>query len=121
MAYIDDIIRVATLDIPWEELNGCNILVTGATGLIGSCLIDVLMAHPDKDYTVYACGRNERRMKRLFARYANEQHFSCFLQDVSKPLSSNTDFHYIIRFDQHDDFILDTVFLVRYNKLRKFR
>lgn len=96
MAYIDDIIRVATLDIPWEELNGCNILVTGATGLIGSCLIDVLMAHPDKDYTVYACGRNERRMKRLFARYANEQHFSCFLQDVSKPLSSNTDFHYII-------------------------
>ena len=31
--------------IPWEELEVASLLVTGATGLIGTCLIDLLMEH----------------------------------------------------------------------------
>ena len=49
MAYQDDIKKVATLLLPWDKLSGCNVLVTGATGLIGGCLVDVLMAHENKD------------------------------------------------------------------------
>ena len=45
MAYQDDIKKAAALLLPWNKLSGCNILVTGATGLIGGCLVDVLMAH----------------------------------------------------------------------------
>ena len=43
MAYQDDIKKVATLLLPWDKLSGCNVLVTGATGLIGGCLVDVLI------------------------------------------------------------------------------
>lgn len=46
MTYWNDIETVATLDLPWHLLSGKNILITGATGLIGGCLVDILMHHP---------------------------------------------------------------------------
>lgn len=41
--YREDIKYVAGLDLPWEKLSNKSILITGASGLIGSFLIDVLM------------------------------------------------------------------------------
>lgn len=96
MAYNDDIMRVATLDFPWEKLCGSNILVTGATGLIGSCIIEVLMSHPNKEYNVYACGRNEMRIEKLFSHYINDSRFNIIKQDITTPLACNINFHYII-------------------------
>ena len=75
MTYQNDILKVASLPLPWEKLKGCNILVTGATGLIGSCLVDVLMMHPNREYHVYAAGRNEARARSLFARYVDDVTF----------------------------------------------
>ena len=85
MAYKDDILKVATLDLPWEKLNGCNILITGATGLIGSCLVEVLMSRPNKDYHVYASGRNEERAKKRFADFASDPSFHFVKYDVLEP------------------------------------
>ena len=50
--YRQDVERVASY-FPWEKLKNCNILVTGARGLIGSFLIDVLMTANKKEFTVY--------------------------------------------------------------------
>ena len=44
MSYSDDIREVAKLQLPWDKLDNCNVLIAGATGLIGSCCVDVLMA-----------------------------------------------------------------------------
>ncbi len=96
MTYNDDINNVASLTLPWEKLSNCNILVTGATGLIGSCIIDVLMSRHNKTYNVYACGRNEQRVERLFSHYLNDAHFNFVKQDITIPLACNTNFHYII-------------------------
>lgn len=96
MTYEDDIHTAATLPLPWEKLSGCNILVTGATGLIGSCLIEVLMEHPSRDYHVYATGRNEERAMLHFQRYAADPFFHFFRYDVMQPLNSDIDFHYVI-------------------------
>ena len=41
--YQADLSTVCNLDLPWEELDGRSILISGATGMIGSTLIDVLM------------------------------------------------------------------------------
>ena len=41
--YIDDLKYVASLDLPWEKLKDRSILITGATGLVGSALVDLLM------------------------------------------------------------------------------
>lgn len=96
MAYIDDIHKAASVDLPWEKLSGKNVLVTGATGLIGSCVVDVLMNHEGQDYHVYASGRNEDRVKQHFSDYRKSKYFHFLKYDVTEPLQSDIDFHYII-------------------------
>ena len=96
MTYQDDIRNVAELSLPWENLKGCNILITGASGLIGSCLVEVLMERHDKDYQVYAMGRNEKRMNKLFHNYFADGRFHLLTGDVTKPLNCDLPFQYII-------------------------
>lgn len=43
LIYKEDIEYVANLELPWEKLKNKSVLITGASGLIGSFLIDVLM------------------------------------------------------------------------------
>lgn len=96
MAYFDDIVEVASLPLPWNELKGKNILITGATGLIGSTLVEVLMSHAGIDYHVYASGRNESKIRTLFAKYIDSPFFHFIRYDVREPLSCNIDFHIIV-------------------------
>ena len=94
--YIGDILQIFKLDLPWEKLSGSNILVTGATGLIGGCLVETLMANPRRDYHVYASGRNEERAKERFREFAEDVHFHFVKHDVVTPLESDIKFAYII-------------------------
>lgn len=94
--YLDDIKKCGQIDLPWETLDGCNILVVGATGLIGSCLIDVLMSKKDRKYHIYAMGRNENRAKTLFSKYKNDNKFHLILHDITTALKNNIQFQYII-------------------------
>lgn len=97
MSYFHDIENVAHLPLPWEKLSGCNILITGATGLIGTCLTQVLMARSGKDYHVYATGRDEARAKERFAKFLSDPSFHFIPYDVTMPLeASGVPFHYII-------------------------
>lgn len=96
MAYKDDLKKVASLDLPWEKIDGCNILVTGATGLIGSCLVEALLSHKGGHYQVYASGRNEERAFRRFFNFKGCSNFHFFRYDVTEPLQSDIEFHYII-------------------------
>lgn len=94
--YWKDIVEVAGAELPWEQLQGCNILVTGATGLLGSCLIDVLMHRVDGHYNVYAAGRNEARAQKLFQKYQTDARFHFLKYNVMCPLQSDLSFQYII-------------------------
>ena len=96
MSYFDDIREVAELQLPWEKLDNCNILIAGATGLIGSCLVDVMMARPNRNYHVCAMGRNQRRMEQLFGKYQSDERFHPIIGDVTKPLSIPLPIHYIV-------------------------
>ena len=65
--YNEDIIRVATLPYKWEKLQDCRIVVSGATGMIGKFLIDVLLYKNKQDKlgcTVYALGRSREKAER---------------------------------------------------------
>ena len=96
MSYRDDIESVASIKLPWDKLSGKNILVTGATGMIGSSLIDVLMAHNQQDYNVYASGRNESKMQSLFGKYLEKPNFFFLKHDIREHLDCELPFHYII-------------------------
>ena len=41
--YREDVAYVACLDLPWEKLRDRSVMLSGATGLVGSFLVDVLM------------------------------------------------------------------------------
>ena len=94
--YIDDIRQIFDLDLPWGKLSGSNILITGATGLIGSTLVDVLMSNPRRDYDVYASGRNVERAKQRFGKYFDFDSFHFVKYDVLSPLEIDVPFDYII-------------------------
>ena len=68
--YREDIKYVAGLDLPWEKLSNKSILITGASGLIGSFLIDVLMEKKlqGMNLKVYGMGRKFEKGKNTFER-----------------------------------------------------
>lgn len=87
--YHDDIVRLFSHGLNLEPLRGKLILVVGATGLIGSCIIDVLMQNPARCYHVIAAGRNRRRAQRKFAAYWESEDFSFAEMDVTLPIAEH--------------------------------
>ena len=88
--YQRDIFSLFSHGLDLKDLDGKCILVLGATGLIGSCIVDTLMLNPnDYDYKVIAAGRNRERAQRKFAAYWNNPHFSFAEIDVTLPMSKN--------------------------------
>lgn len=95
-SYSNDILHIFEQGLPWEKLSGCNILVTGATGLIGGCLVETLMMNPKREYQVYASGRNEERALQRFKGFVDDKDFHFVKYDVLKPLAGDVQFDYII-------------------------
>lgn len=86
--YQEDLEYVRDLDLPWDKLQNKSVLLSGATGMIGSFLVDVLLNKNEKDdlnCTVYALGRNEQKAKTRFSRFAEDEHFIFVPYDVNMP------------------------------------
>lgn len=94
--YRSDVDSVLQEQFPWNRLDGKNILVTGATGLIGTFLVDVLMMNPSRTYRLWVCGRSIDGASKRFGQYMDDPAFSFFVQDLAQPFSSDVDFDYII-------------------------
>ena len=94
--YQQDIFHIFQDKIPWHKLSGSKIFVTGATGLIGGCLVEALMMNPKRDYQVYASGRNMERALLRFRDFYNDTSFHFVQYDVLEPLTCDINFDYII-------------------------
>ncbi len=81
-----------------SELRGSSVLITGATGLIGSFVVDMLLEYnrlEQADIHIYALGRSEQRLKARFEDVATDRlHFVA--QDVNQPPSFDFEVDYII-------------------------
>lgn len=99
--YREDIEQAAKISwLPWEKLHGESVLVTGATGLIGTCLIDILMEHNrisgEAPIEVYALGRSEARLLERFSEWKDSPAFHTVIQDIRSPLPEDLAFSYMI-------------------------
>ena len=86
--YMEDIYYVAALNLPWEKLQDKSLMLSGATGMIGSFLVDVVLEKNLVDglnCTVYALGRNEEKAKDRFSKFAADPHFVFIPYDVKLP------------------------------------
>lgn len=86
--YIEDVTTICSIDVPWEKLQNKSVMLSGATGLVGSFLIDVLLSK-DINCTIYALGRSEKKAKNRFSKWVNNRNFVFIQHDINKPLLCN--------------------------------
>lgn len=77
-----------------EALRGKSILITGATGLIGTQLVDALLLLGGVD--VYVVGRTIEKAKQRFGEYFDTQNFHFIEHQVTMPFDENLNIDYII-------------------------
>lgn len=88
--YRQEINKMIELPLPWGEFKGKTIMISGATGMVGKCLIDVLMHYngimekPGDKIRVIALSRNEERAKERFRDYWDEEYFAYTSCDVNE-------------------------------------
>lgn len=87
--YRADIESLVSEGFPWSKLSGHKVLVTGATGMIGSMLVDVLASKMSEyGFELVAMSRNGSELERLFSEHAGVQMLP---HDVNVPLDLDCD------------------------------
>lgn len=87
--YLQDLEYVAELPLEWDRLKRKSILISGASGMIGSFLIDVLMyknRKEDLDCRIYALGRNSDKARKRFNIYWENDNFFFLCRDINQGL-----------------------------------
>lgn len=93
LLYKEDIARILSIqDI--GMLNGKTFLITGATGMVGTMLIDVLMALGDVN--IIAMGRSIDKAATRLGEYFGNAHFRFLEHDVTQPIPDNITADYIL-------------------------
>lgn len=97
--YQSDIEQASSLNLPWDLLNDKKILISGASGMISSVLIDILMKR-NKEYGqkihIYAVSRNEQKARKRFGVYWDNPLFTYLSHDINTPLPELGNMDYIL-------------------------
>lgn len=100
--YRSEIKEASALPINWSLLSGKTVLFTGATGMIASVMIDILMyrnqnlADNEQGVHVIAVSRNEEKAKKRFVVYWDSKYFTYLSHDITMPLPELGTIHYIL-------------------------
>ncbi len=85
--YLEDLETVASCGADWSQFEGATIGISGATGMVGTFLIDMLMQKVRAggfDVSIVALGRDEQRARNRLP-YFDEPSFMFEEYDVAKP------------------------------------
>ena len=94
----EDLQRMSEARLPWRELDGKTVLITGATGMLASYVTWLLLylhEHAGIHVSVVALCRNRQRAEQYFGSYVGKSYFSLLIQDVCEPIA----------YDEHIDYI----------------
>lgn len=97
--YEEDMESINNLDIPWNQLEGSSILITGGTGLIGSSLVDALIYRNEMkqaNIKIWLLGRNTDTVQEKFEKYLKKDYFHFLCQDVCRAINISEPIDYII-------------------------
>ncbi|MBF0849036.1 SDR family NAD-dependent epimerase/dehydratase, partial [Streptococcus danieliae] len=76
---------VVNLDLDWSKFQDSSILISGATGLLGSFLVDVIAERNEKtglNCKIYALGRNADKARERFS-YFDKKYFEFIPYDIN--------------------------------------
>ena len=84
--YREDVARIAYSDLDWDQLQGAEFVLSGASGMLGSFLVDVLMARnlTDKmDCTIHGLARDQKALSERFQEYEGRSNLKLVPVDVA--------------------------------------
>ena len=89
--YLEDIDKITHLNLPWYKLHKKTIVITGATGLIGSFFVDVIMQknQDDLECKIYILGRSKEKARKRFIKWWEDNNLSFIKYDVNEPFPNN--------------------------------
>ena len=95
--YQEDLTQILKVE-HLECLKGKSFVISGATGLLGVCLIDALMLYNKQgaNITIYAIGRSKEKAADRLGDYFDDSHFHFIAQDVRESLPASLKVDYII-------------------------
>ncbi|MBO0460989.1 hypothetical protein IGL24_000930 [Enterococcus sp. DIV2371] len=97
--YIKDLQKVIDHVEAIKDLNGKSLLMIGASGMVGSFLVDTIMLANERlgiEIKVYAMGRNRKKLEERFEKYQSSDNFEIVEGDVTEPLDPSIKADYII-------------------------
>lgn len=105
MLYLKNVVQEDMEDIisrkcvNYGVLDGKNVLITGATGMLAYYMTCVLMYLNEKkgyNITVYALVRNKSKAEKKFETFLLNEKFKLLVQDVSEPITIDGGLDYIV-------------------------
>ena len=86
--YLDDLQVIATAPfLPWDILQGSSLFLSGATGMIGSCLVDAIMFRNQRNglqCKVFALSRNRDHAYSRFSEWSDSPLLQIIEGDVNE-------------------------------------
>jgi len=94
-----DVLEILDRDLPWSQLFGARVLVTGAGGMLGSYVLRTLLGLNDTRMAgieVVALVRNEQKFLMVLPDVIARNDVSLVVQDVRTPLTLDGPIDYVI-------------------------
>jgi nucleoside-diphosphate-sugar epimerase len=97
--YREDLSRTANANLNWNLLKDSTFLITGATGMIGSYLVDLIMqenALHDLRCKIIAVGRNQEKAMARFSYCWDSPYFQFLTKDLNEGFSLDDTADYVL-------------------------
>ena len=97
--YIEDIKNVISEINDWSFIKNKTIFISGAVGMIGKFIVDLLMyrnIHFKDNCTVIANSRNENKLKERFREYLDDKNFKYYIKDINEKIELDCDIDFFI-------------------------
>lgn len=93
---LEDLDSILSQSLSWEKLRGKTVLITGASGMVGSYMMNTLLRLNDcKDFGIHVIAM-VRHAEKLSAEVRSRSDVTVCLHDVTQPLSLEGDVDYVI-------------------------
>ncbi|KKQ40670.1 MAG: hypothetical protein US58_C0014G0032 [Candidatus Magasanikbacteria bacterium GW2011_GWA2_37_8] len=96
----EDLFYITEADLPWRELEGKTILVSGANGMLPAYMVETILYLNNTIFkektTILALVRDLEKAQGRFSRYKNNNHLKFIVQDVCNKIVIDGKVDYII-------------------------